>query len=323
MKTNVSRLLAAASMAVLILDSATALQGAREGVQLCISTVIPSLFPFCFLSIWLTDLLSGAPLPQGLGKLFHFSPGTEAVMITGFLGGYPMGVQSLMLSHRSGSISRTDANMLLRFCSQPGPAFIFGILGSQFPSPLWCWGLWIIVLAGAWAVSLLREPAAAADRMQERNKLRPAAAILRQAVTSMAMISGWIIVFRVIIRFLTRWVLWLLPQEWHCLLSGLLELTNGCCMLGNVADLRLRFILSAALLSCGGLCVAMQTASLAAPLDMKHYVFGKLIQCSVCTSLAAAVFDPVWAVPVIAVFSFAILRKRYRKNSSISGLIHV
>ena len=36
----------AAGMLVLILDAKTALAGAKEGIQLCLYTVIPSLFPF-------------------------------------------------------------------------------------------------------------------------------------------------------------------------------------------------------------------------------------------------------------------------------------
>ena len=37
---------AAVGLLVLIFDSSLAIQGAREGVELCLRTVIPSLFPF-------------------------------------------------------------------------------------------------------------------------------------------------------------------------------------------------------------------------------------------------------------------------------------
>ena len=43
-------LAAAAGILVLILDSRTALAGAAQGLSLCLKTVIPSLFPFIFLS---------------------------------------------------------------------------------------------------------------------------------------------------------------------------------------------------------------------------------------------------------------------------------
>ena len=39
-------IMAAVGMLVLIFDSALALEAARAGVELCLETVIPSLFPF-------------------------------------------------------------------------------------------------------------------------------------------------------------------------------------------------------------------------------------------------------------------------------------
>jgi len=50
---------AALGIALLILDSKTALIGAQEGVTMCIQTVIPSLFPFFLFSILLTTSLMG------------------------------------------------------------------------------------------------------------------------------------------------------------------------------------------------------------------------------------------------------------------------
>ena len=61
-------LAAAAGMLVFILDSKTALSGANEGVQLCIRTVIPSLFPFFVLSALMTGALMGTSL-RGLRPL--------------------------------------------------------------------------------------------------------------------------------------------------------------------------------------------------------------------------------------------------------------
>ena len=48
---------AGAAMLMLILDGRTALTGAAEGIDLCIRTVIPALFPFFVLS----PLLMGYP----------------------------------------------------------------------------------------------------------------------------------------------------------------------------------------------------------------------------------------------------------------------
>ena len=53
---------ASAALLVLILDGNTAIAGIREGIQICIQTLIPSLFPFFICSGLLT------------GNLPHHSP---------------------------------------------------------------------------------------------------------------------------------------------------------------------------------------------------------------------------------------------------------
>ena len=51
--------LSASGILLLILDGKTAISGASEGLQLCIRSVIPSLFPFFVLSNLLTGTLLG------------------------------------------------------------------------------------------------------------------------------------------------------------------------------------------------------------------------------------------------------------------------
>ena len=50
-------------MLAMILDSRTALQGASQGVELCLTAVIPSLLPFLCLSMALTQRLFSKRLP--------------------------------------------------------------------------------------------------------------------------------------------------------------------------------------------------------------------------------------------------------------------
>ena len=78
-------------MLALILDGRTAIDGARQGIELCLRTVIPSLFPFFVLSILLTSSLLGGSLAvlRPLGRLFGMPDGAESLLIPAFLGGYP------------------------------------------------------------------------------------------------------------------------------------------------------------------------------------------------------------------------------------------
>ena len=132
-------LCAASAMAVLILDSRGSLRFASDAIELCIRTVMPSLFPLFVLSIYLTGNLG--------------SKSAKAAVITaGFLGGYPVGAQAAAEAYENGQLTKAQADKLLMFCSQAGPAFLFGMVSSQFLGISYAWKLWAIQILGALSV---------------------------------------------------------------------------------------------------------------------------------------------------------------------------
>ena len=68
----------------------------------------------------------------------------------------------------------------------------------------------------------------------------------------MGNVCGWVILFRILIAFLERWFLWLLPASVRVAVTGLLELSNGCCALAEIKDFKMRFLLCSGMLSFGG-----------------------------------------------------------------------
>lgn len=305
----------ALAMLVLILDGKTALLGAQQGVQLCLQTVVPSLFPFFFLTNLLTSSLAGVPSRalRPLGKLFGVPEGTEPLLLAGLLGGYPAGAQSVVQSYRAGQISRQEGERLLAFCNQPGPAFLFGMVGFLFPRRWMVWLLWAIVLFSSLVTArFLGDMPGKAIALPKKNPTSPLSAALRATGT----VCGWVVIFRVILAFLGRWALWLVPVEGQALLSGLLELTNGCLLLGGVPDMRLRFVLAVVLLTFGGLCVGLQTLSLLEGLSSRSYLLGKLLQTVIALSLALAVTFGIWLPVTVLFLLFALVRQ---KRGSIPG----
>ena len=225
---RIKALAAALGMMLLILDSSTALQGAVEGIELCLRTVIPSLFPFFVLSSILNGELCRCPgILRPLCRLFGIPAGSEGILLTGFLGGYPIGARSIGEAVRQGRLSAGDGARMMAFCNNPGPAFIFGIAGSMFDLPWTGWLLWGIQLAGAMAVALILPGKAA--RAVKPQKAAPITLpdALKGALHAMAGVCGWVVLFRVIIAFLDHWFLWLIPGPLRVVLCGLLELTNG------------------------------------------------------------------------------------------------
>lgn len=323
MRSKHARLtICAFAMLLLILDSKSAAQAASEGIGLCLSTVIPALFPFFVLSSWMTGAFGGA-VSRIFEALFQLPAGCGGILLTGLLGGYPVGAQALSQARECGAISGREANRMLAFCSQAGPSFLFGMAAAQFPSAHYGWLLWAVQILSALSVARLLPHT---QRETSNIPSSPSPSIsdaMKRAVMAMASVCGWVVVFRVVISFLSRWMLWLLPEACQILLCGLLELTNGCVMLDALANTELRFLAAALMLNFGGFCVVLQTVSVTRGLDIRYYLLGKLLQ-SGFALLYGCLFLRHYSViiPLAGIFSGASLLNR-RKNSSIPAPVGV
>lgn len=317
-------ILACTGLLLLILDSKTALAGAMDGLDLCIKTIIPSLFPFFFLTILLTNSLTDCSLPvmKPIIKFTHSPAGTETILLAGFLGGYPAGAQCIHTAYSSGHLSKDEAHRMLSFCNNAGPAFLFGIIHNMFDTTSAAFALWGIHVISALLTANLCPPSMHCPSRKSDFDQKPSD-VMRSALYTMAAVCGWVILFRIIITFLDTWILWMFPATIRVVITGILELSNGCCSLREITDPELRFIICACLLSLGGLCVAMQTHAVTSGLSMKPYLKGKLLQ--TCFSLLLSVFimnNCLPAIFVIILFTWTLqkMRKNKSRNSAAAAV---
>ena len=265
---------------LLILDAATAINAAQTAVELCIRVIIPSLFPFFVVIDLLSSSLNGLHMKwlTPLEKWMQLPNGGGALFLCGLLGGYPTGAQMIQKAWKDGGIDRSNAERMLAFCSNAGPAFIFGIIGPMLGGVWGSWLLWGIHIASAILVGCVIP-----FNTPQRSLLPKSASIsvnntLRRAVTAMCYVCGWVVLFRVIIGFCSRWFLWLLPTQLQVALISVLELANGCTSLGLLDNMGVRMLIASASVNFGGICVLMQTATVAGGLRIRNYLKGKLIQ---------------------------------------------
>lgn len=292
-KHSIPMCLAAIGMLVLIFDGRTAMQGAADGIQICIRSVIPSLFPFFVLSILLTGFISNYSFRFlfPIGRLCGMRNGTEPLLLTGLLGGYPVGAQSVIQAYQQGQLTRSEAERLLGFCSNAGPAFIFGIAGKLFSSPWIVWILWVIHILSALIVGAILPNRYSGTVNFSNDGSMDFPTAVAKALKITATVCGWIILFRILIAFLNHWFLWLLPQWLQLFCIGILELANGCHSLMQAASEPVRFVISAVILGFGGVCVGMQTISVAGAFGTGMYFPGKLMQ-GFCSLMLAAFVAP-------------------------------
>lgn len=298
-------IIASLGLIILILDTKTALAGAKDGISLCLNSVIPSLFPFFILSTLIAASLTGNPVRtlRPIGKLCGIPEGAESLLLLGLLGGYPVGAQSINDAYRNKCIKNDDAHRLLGFCSNAGPAFIFGMIGGLFADKKALWALWFIHILSALIVGCILPRNRPSHCKLPSCSIISIPAALEISIRTMANVCGWVILFRALLAFLQRWILWFFPTELQVMVAGLLELSNGCHTLYAVTNPGIRFVFSSCFLSFGGMCVAMQTISATRDIGTGLYFPGKLLQCAVSFLVSYIsqhhLFstDEIWKIP--------------------------
>ena len=315
---------AAAGLMVLILDGKTAFNGAKDGIELCLNTLIPTLLPFFFLSSILTAGLMGRKMPalRPIGRLCRIPEGAEYILLTGFLGGYPLGARCISQSCETGALSKEDGRRMLAFCNNCGPAFLFGISGALFRDPKIPWMLFGIHVISAIVVAIFLPGNPGCCVCKQSHKPSSVQA-LWQSLRAVAGVCGWVILFRVLLLVLERWIFWCLENEIQIMISGIFELSNGCTQLYRIEDQTLRLILCVGFLSFGGLCVTMQTYSSAPNMDCSLYFPGKVMQTMVSLFLVCLLFVPQYAlIPGLAAAIIGIfLRKQENKCRNPEKLV--
>ena len=284
-----------------------AAEAAREGLRLCGSLIIPSLFPFFVLSslsvsLGLSTLLGRMTAPV-MGPLFHQSGAGASALVLGLLGGYPVGAKTVCELYQAGLCDREQARRLLAFCNNSGPAFVIGGAGiAVFHSVRTGFLLMGIQLLSACLVGLLFRPKQRPSPLPQSGAAssgsftRCFTESVGQSAASTLHICAYVIFFNILIQLLRRSVLlplltslltWLhCPELWQrALLSGALELSNGVASLHGTPE---AIIPASFLLSWGGLSVHFQTLSLLQRqgLDARLYLPGKALQACISAALA-------------------------------------
>ena len=281
---------------MIIFDGQTAITGMRVGIDLCLRTLVPSLFPFFVLTPLVTFTLMGMPIKSGkfLSKFCRIPAGSESLLVVGLLGGYPLGAGNIASELQRGTLSKSDAERMAIFCNNAGPSFLFGILSTMFPRLYWVWLLWFIQIAASLLTGFLLPGGSSKAALCCQQNPVTLSESLRQAVRNIAMVCGWVVIFRVILTFLQVYVLNFIPNTLCVMMTGLLELSNGCITLSRIENEIQRFIFAGILLSLGGVCIWMQTQAVFPELNLSRYIAGRCLHCLICICLS------LLAVPVLS-----------------------
>lgn len=310
----------------IILDPQTSLNAANEGIELCLRSVMPSLFPFMFLISLLNSSVTGNThhVFKVIFRPLEIPDGAESLFLCGLLGGYPLGAQNIHKAYSTGKISKKAALRLLGFCNNAGPAFIFGIVGRLFSSPAFSWALWIIHILSAYLTGMILPQKTRETCDFTRKSLNTPSQVLRSSVQALSLICGWVVLFRILIEFFNQWTINIFPKAAIIIVSGCLELVNGCNIAQQISNESLRFIYISAILAFGGGCIWMQTLSVTKELGSGMYLTGKITQTLISVllsiiyifSIKRGLLKIVFAIIGIGVLLGLIIWHKMKNNSS-------
>jgi sporulation integral membrane protein YlbJ len=286
-----------ASFLLLIMNLEQAAEGIRVGIDMCLQSVIPSLFPFLILTKYISSQLYGMriPLLSKLSRLCGIPDTMGSALIVGLVGGYPGGAQLVTDAWERKLIAKKTAERMLGFCNNAGPAFIFGVCATMFTTAKVGWYILLIqVFSSIMCGAILPD---GSNEIVGKDERRATSFVecFEMAIAAMGRICGWIFCFRVVISYLEAYCPIGNPIL-RTIVSGILELTNGCFCLYEIPAEPLRFILVSGMLSFGGLCVWLQTASMTKSLSLKWFYVGKSMQCLLSVLLAVILAPHVFTL---------------------------
>jgi len=296
--------------ALLILGAAEVTESARYALSLCAGLIVPTLFPFFVISILLNRLglpaILGRLLNPTLGRLFRVSGAGVSALIIGLCGGYPMGAAYIADMLRAGHIKTEEAEHLLCFCNNSGPAFIISAVGvGVFASPAAGALLYLIHILSALISGVLIRGKGFNTRdthvhIETMSFFAAFPLAVRQAVISVLNVCGFVVSFTALLGLLDRGGLISLicgrlsqltgmEISWfHALLAGFVELGSGAGAMQGMALTPLNFALASMLLGWGGLSVHFQTRALLADSEAKGALHGagRLLSAAISAILA-------------------------------------
>ncbi len=298
------------AVVALVIYPKASIAAAATGLELCLNVIIPSLFPFFVLSTLIVRLniarYFGRILEPVMRPLFNVGGACSTAFVLGFIGGYPVGAKTVISLYEHGACSKTEAERLLSFCNNSGPAFIFGVVGAGvFSSSLIGILLYLAHTLASVCVGLIfrgwkrREVSSAGRRVSTGASVRFAPAFvesIQSAFQTTINICGFVIFFTVFIKLLV--LSGFLPlvasaigavfaplgfdKEWaERLLTGIIELTSGVWSLQNADGALTRSMaLAAFMLGWAGLSVHCQVLSFIGDsgLTVRTYLYGKVLQ---------------------------------------------
>jgi len=257
----------------------------RESIITCLNILIPSLFPFMVISVFLTEcnlIRCVFKVPSTLlSKISGINKKFCDLFFVGMIGGYPSAAKSISVMVKNNEINRKDASILLCFCTNAGPSFFITAVGCRMFLSIEI-GLILYFSSILSSLSMLLFYSAKIKnytQIEQQKTTKNYSDIFVKSVISscntMTVICAFVIIFSVFLSF-TESFLNSVPFV-KSIVFGVLEVTRGCISASYNFSL-LNVLLASGICAFGGICVIFQIKSICSEqsISIKPFIRSRL-----------------------------------------------
>lgn len=295
---------------MLMVQGEAAMQGVKDGMRLCVHTMIPALFPLMVVSEWMVRGNVGKQLANVLPVrwicgLPGFSGAGRCAFLMGILCGFPIGSRVAAGYYRRGQLSDEEFSRLVCVCNLPSTAFLIGGVGTGlFGSASFGRWLCLLSLLAALFVGVLfrvffarkegkgkhYETCGLVTEQGEQYSLPMA---LAAAAENMLNVCATVMLFCSLTRVLDAFMISVgvaMSAGGRAVLLGVLELSGGVSATAAALPASQAAILCAALIGWGGLSVHCQIMSVChgCPMPLARFWLSRFLQSLFCALGVAA-----------------------------------
>ncbi len=278
-RTRTRNLLLFPAIALLFLflfESDAVRDGIKEALRLSYMAVIPSVFPFAVLSGYIMGQLSQGEeigLLRPLSRLFALPRGGATCFLIGMFCGFPLGAKCVGDGYKNGLFTKEEAERMLLFCNNTGPAFLVGGIGAMRGNSTDGWCLFFVQFLLVCSVALItRKKNDTPVSVCHKNEKTSFTQSVSSGVTATLTVVGFVLFFSACIGVAKTF----LPEPMLLPFACLFEVSTAS-HLASHAPYGLVYTAFAVCFS--GLSVHLQTTALLSDtnLSLKRYYMTKIL----------------------------------------------
>ncbi|MBQ3137128.1 MAG: hypothetical protein IJB74_06585 [Clostridia bacterium] len=273
--------------------------GVKRGIDICLNSLIPSLYPFMILTnIYALSGLAEFDIPftdKISGFLFRLPGKCLSVILFSFIGGLPIGATMSVRLYDRGLITREQCERMICFCVNPGPAFVisavgYTVLGSVKAGLL----IYISLILSSIIIGIITRFFSSENEFTAEVKLCeapvhekgiPLEKAVAESSKAMLAICGWVVAFTCITELTQNMNI---SEGIKSLILCVSEITNGS--IRAAKDYPVPIV--AAVIGFSGFCGHFQLMSLIrrAGLKYKYFLVSRIVNSGISAVICGLLF---------------------------------